>query len=1366
MKKYRLIIMTILLTMLSIFTYAQAKTVEVATEIDKRDLVVELNKTKDLMSSIIKDKNIIKFAGVKYLESEEFDQISEKINEAEKILKDEKASKAQINKLRKELFSEINPNLAQIAPYENDEPSKPSEYFAKLYDLEIYNYKQDYKDFYDNYYQEKIEDLKKSTVFREEYLETLKEMQTLFDFIKSDSQNKAVPRQEYRFLKRKSPFNAMRPTLSNLPKNNETLLLTKGINENLFAKFNITAKDAFGEDISANIGFKQDVNYSRTGKTFVQIKVEDRFNNEFISTEIYQLVIKNKDSENIAPVISVSEPKEIMAYSKLKNTDIRSFARAKDQYGVLLEKDNIKYDITYASGVSANHLFENGKLKEDAFEPYGVFNIKYWAIDNENLYSNKVSKELIVLPRSPKFNSSTSTTSSNLSLNELSLNISDLKNIKNFLSDDLIKYYYKASVPLKERAYADLGYNNNASKRDVILYDQVKQFKNLVNKLSGYHMQNYHQLFNYIKAIVVNNNQGAISIPSRDIINLFHKNGVKVYGSINIPSAAYGGQASDILALCKDENINILNELAKELGFDGWHIAIKRGLYNYSDEFNKLPILKQQEELENKEKSKAIVKNQVLPFLNNLKNKLNENQKELLLESALNTDGNDKGSRAYNTLLKDFAQNCDYFITSYDANSSGKIDIQEELTNYQNETAKDQNTLYKGVYAGYNLKNVDNLNNYVDYLVNDKLHTNLFLTNVCERIFSLKNDKADYTEDNPEDITNLYQSNNYYAYEKRLTMFTTRFNIFNTATNEMLTKYNSLTNNEDKQNFDKSVYFNLAEFIIPRFTLGTIATNFNLANTQKFIAKNETNYKDYKDFFGNSGFNQLAMQDILPTWLNHTDNETNLKYSMLGAYQGSNNLNYYNISNNIGDNHYAYLYALNTKANGQVYKLKYQVKNTDNLDLGLFYTTKDNVRHIIGTKTTTSSNPEIIEFTLPNTGEDITSIGITIKNNSSKIINLNLIALYFGAITSTSQKELSSFLLDKIGFNKYLNAEALISYEKLTGINRYYVYQVVNDKEYLLGVSYESTQFIKNIIRYKNGATYDSEFKLKVVAVNEIGEIVATKELTKSWENDVEDISLAKVKLDKKIAKVGEAITMELISDENFQNYELDLMNKPGEAQHNLVSAKVIKGTNKISLVFYKEGFYSFRYKVISKSGKTDIIEVKYGITISNSTESEVDLTGDASIKDDFADEDITYSKGIPNNAERPRFLIDKDTDGKPNLATKWCCTAKGPNQRWVILEFGDVVSITRFMLSHGATSTSNSFDKNMKGINTVEYEIYTSMDGVNWTKVVHHKNNTDNVTIDKLEEAVEAKYVKLNVINGGFDISARIYDMRIYGSR
>lgn len=1366
MRKYRLIILTILLGMLSLFTYAKAAGVELATEVDKRDLVVELNKTKELMSSIIKDKNVLKFSGVKYLDSDEYDYVNSKITEAEKIIKNEKATKSEINSIKKELFQNINPNLKQISPEDAEELSGTSEYLAKLYDLEIYNYKGDYKEFYDKYYNEKILDLINSVNFKEEYLEAQKEMQTLFDFIRDDNLNKALPKEEYPFLKRKNPFTSTRPKLENLPANNTTFVLTKGKNENLFANYGITAKDCFGEDISVNIGFKQDIKYDKTGITYVQIKVEDKYNNETISKEVYRLVIKNKDT-NIAPTITVSEPKEVLAYSKLKNTDLRSFARAKDQYNVILEKENIRYDIFYASGKSANHLFENGLLKKDAGDFYGVFNIKYYAIDNEHNYSKVISKELIVLPKSPQFKSN-KITSSNLSLNEQMLNISDLKNIKSFLSDDLIKYYYKATVALKEREYSQLGYNNNASKRDVILYDQVKQFKNLVNKLDGYHMQNYHQLFNYIKGIVVNNNIGSISIPSRDIINLFHRNGVKVYGSINIPSAAYGGQASDIISLCSKDNIDILNELAKEIGFDGWHLGIKRGLYNYSDEFNKLSQARQKEEKDNQAEAKEIVKNSVLPFLKELKEKLNSNHKDLLLESALNIDANDKGSRNYNSLLKEFAQNSNYFITAYDANLNSAKDITDEVNEFKNDTSLPSDNFYKGLYAGYNIDNVDTLNNYFNLLKDKKLATNLFLVNVCERLFSIKNKSSDYTDDNPLADDNLYGSNNYNDYTKRLTMFTTYNNLYNNATDDMLAKLNKLTNSEDKLKFDKARYFNLAEFIIPRHLVGAISTNFNLANTYKYNGSNETDFTNYKDFFNRGGFNQLALQDILPTWLNNTSNNSSFRYSNKGTFIGSSNLNYQGLFGT-GAFLNTYLYAIKDKSQGQVYKIKYQLQSSGKVQLELFYTTSDNTDHIIGLKEVSDNNLNTIEFSLPNDNKDIIAIGLKITNMeaTNNKVDINLVSLYFGSNQAIeAPKELENFNIDKVGYNRYISADCFLSYEKLDGLNRYLVYQVVGDKEYLLGASYENTQFIKNIKRYKNASAYDEEFKLKVVAINSFGQIVGQKELTKKWEAPVEDLSLAKIKLDKKIAKVGEAITMELIQDENFASYEIDFFNKPGEPQEGLVSYKNINGSNKISLVFYKEGFYSFRYKVISKSGKVDEIDIKYGISISNSLESEVDLTGDASINDEFENENITYSKGIPNNAERPRYLIDKDVDGKPNLATKWCCSAKGPNQRWVVLEFGDIVSITKFMLSHGATSTSNSFDKNMKGINTVEYEIYTSLDGINWTKVVHHKNNTDNITIDKLDEAVEAKYVKLNVINGGFDITARIYDMRIYGSR
>lgn len=86
-------------------------------------------------------------------------------------------------------------------------------------------------------------------------------------------------------------------------------------------------------------------------------------------------------------------------------------------------------------------------------------------------------------------------------------------------------------------------------------------------------------------------------------------------------------------------------------------------------------------------------------------------------------------------------------------------------------------------------------------------------------------------------------------------------------------------------------------------------------------------------------------------------------------------------------------------------------------------------------------------------------------------------------------------------------------------------------------------------------------------------------------------------------------------------------------------------------------------------------------IIISNDVPSESDLTGDAFIDDSDKMADIKYARQYANLDERPRYLIDDGPNGGPNLHTKWCGNDKNPGGRWVIIDFAEAVTISRFVL-------------------------------------------------------------------------------------
>jgi hypothetical protein len=66
--------------------------------------------------------------------------------------------------------------------------------------------------------------------------------------------------------------------------------------------------------------------------------------------------------------------------------------------------------------------------------------------------------------------------------------------------------------------------------------------------------------------------------------------------------------------------------------------------------------------------------------------------------------------------------------------------------------------------------------------------------------------------------------------------------------------------------------------------------------------------------------------------------------------------------------------------------------------------------------------------------------------------------------------------------------------------------------------------------------------------------------------------------------------------------------------------------------------------------------------------------------------------------------------------------------------------------------------------LNSRDFTVETSLDGETWTTVGTHANNTAPVT-DATITPVEARYVRVNVTNGGTDGFVRIADIEVYGA-
>jgi len=92
-------------------------------------------------------------------------------------------------------------------------------------------------------------------------------------------------------------------------------------------------------------------------------------------------------------------------------------------------------------------------------------------------------------------------------------------------------------------------------------------------------------------------------------------------------------------------------------------------------------------------------------------------------------------------------------------------------------------------------------------------------------------------------------------------------------------------------------------------------------------------------------------------------------------------------------------------------------------------------------------------------------------------------------------------------------------------------------------------------------------------------------------------------------------------------------------------------------------------------------------------------------------------------------------------------------------VDLGTMALVDRFVVKHANINKSE-----VDGYNTRDFDIEVSADGSAWTRVVAVTGNTKDVTAH-VTAPISARWVRLNIVNGGIDGVARIYEFEVYGT-
>ena len=135
----------------------------------------------------------------------------------------------------------------------------------------------------------------------------------------------------------------------------------------------------------------------------------------------------------------------------------------------------------------------------------------------------------------------------------------------------------------------------------------------------------------------------------------------------------------------------------------------------------------------------------------------------------------------------------------------------------------------------------------------------------------------------------------------------------------------------------------------------------------------------------------------------------------------------------------------------------------------------------------------------------------------------------------------------------------------------------------------------------------------------------------------------------------------------------------------------------------------------------------------------------------------LTLLQDMTITSSPTKTKTDYAANGSPSEGYMWI-SKTADNNGWVQMDFKDTYQISRYVIRHAEAAGMSPT------LNSRTFTVETSLDGETWTTAGTHSANTAPVT-DVSFPAVEARYVRLTVTDGGADGIVRIGDIEVYGA-
>lgn len=548
---------------------------------------------------------------------------------------------------------------------------------------------------------------------------------------------------------------------------------------------------------------------------------------------------------------------------------------------------------------------------------------------------------------------------------------------------------------------------------------------------------------------------------------------------------------------------------------------------------------------------------------------------------------------------------------------------------------------------------------------------------------------------------------------------------------DFLKKENSVWVNEKGDpsagtgNSSNTAWKGISHYAIERTSITALpfVTNFNTGNGYYF-------FKDGKKI-SSLGWNNRSISDILPTYryIIKNDGKNSLKadLDMKHAYYGGSSLK---LMGNMEKDKNTLIKLYSTDLNlkkGVIFTTT--AKASSPAFLKAVVTLEDGTEKILdGDKKVSNSWTEVAFDISSIYDKHIRSISylISTEQDSSNF------KFYFGNITIAERKKVNTPSVKNVTVeNPEFDEDALYAGVRLSWKTNqpaafYEICQVNSDQtKSLLGVT-NTTNFYINALPRTGDA---DKTVLEITPVTALLENGSSSQTTLDWPDIT--IPKAEFKADVTLAAPGDSITFTSMCSKNTDRVIWSLPGAEKEsAEGSTVSAK-----------YNEEGIYPVTITADNKSGSSQKVKEGY-IVITNKAKDGLKLLSQGC---------KTEATSYVNENESPNFAVDGDK------TKKWCAAGKPPYE--IVIDLGEAKLVSAVDISHAEAGGESS------DMNTKEYSILVSNDGLDYTEAAKITQNTSGLSHDTFTPT-KARYIKIiiNKPTQGSDSAARIYEVEIYG--